>query len=299
VDVTLRISGLFRDVFPQQIALFDQAVRTVASLDEPLEMNPLIAAVRADRAALDRTASTGPQAERWATARIFGAAPGVYGTALAGMVASGDWKDRADFGAAYLEGGCHAYGTGLDGVALPALFRRRVGGADALVHHQDQREHDLLSQDGYAQFEGGFAAAAALDDATPTLYHLDSAEPDRITVRTLPEEIARSLRGRAVNPRWIAGMMRHGYRGAAEMAATLDNLFAFAATTEAVRPHHFDLLHEAYVEDPAVWDFLSRANPAAARHILDRLTEALDRGLWHPRRNSTAEDLRDRLRRAA
>ncbi|WP_207458902.1 cobaltochelatase subunit CobN [Azospirillum sp. SYSU D00513] len=296
VDVTLRVSGLFRDVFPQQIALFDQAVRTVAGLDEPDETNPLIATVRADRAALGAGI---PDAERWATARVFGAAPGVYGTALSGMVASGQWTDRADFGAAYLEGGCHAYGAGLDGVPLPGLFRRRVGGADALVHHQDQRETDVLSQDGFMQFEGGFAAAAALEDSSPTLYHLDSAEPDRITVRTLPEEIARTLRGRAVNPRWIAGMMRHGYRGAAEMAATVDNLFAFAATTDAVRPHHFDLLFDAYVEEAEVWDFLSRANPAAARHILDRLAEALERGLWHPRRNSTPDELRDRLRRAA
>jgi cobaltochelatase CobN len=295
VDVTLRISGLFRDVFPQQIALFDQAVRTVAGLDEAEEINPLIAAVRLDRSTLEAAGTTALDAERWATARVFGAAPGGYGTALAGLVASGDWASRADFGTAYLEGGCHAYGQGLEGTALPALFRRRVGGADALVHHQDQREHDLLSQDGYMQFEGGFAAAAALEEASPSLYHLDSAEPDRITVRTLPEEIARTLRGRAVNPRWISGMMRHGYRGAAEMAATVDNLFAFAATTDAVRPHHFDLIHDAYVEDPTVWEFLTDANPAAARHILHRLAEALERSLWHPRRNATAEELRQRL----
>ncbi|WP_051340951.1 cobaltochelatase subunit CobN [Azospirillum halopraeferens] len=295
VDVTLRISGLFRDVFPQQIALFDQAVRAVAALeDEDGETNPLAAAVRRETAELAGAGLAAGDAARRAAARVFGAAPGGYGTALSGMIARGEWRDRAAFGTAYLEGGCHAYGAGLDGVALPALFRRRVGGADGLIHHQDQREHDVLSHDGHYQYQGGFAAAAALDDAAPTLYHLDSAEPDRLTVRTLGDEIARTLRGRAANPRWIAGMMRHGHRGAAELAATVEALFAFAATTRAVRDHHFDLLHEAYVDDDAVWDFLIEANPAAARHVLDRLEDALGRGLWHPRRNHTAHALHRR-----
>ncbi|AWK85798.1 cobaltochelatase subunit CobN [Azospirillum thermophilum] len=298
VDVTLRISGLFRDVFPQQIALFDQAVRAVAGLDEAADVNPLADAARADAAALRAGGTAAEQALRLATARIFGSAPGVYGTALSGMIARGDWSSRADFGAAYLEGSCHAYGRDLEGVPLPALFRRRVGGADALVHHQDQREHDVLSTDGFMQYEGGFAAAAALESSDPSLYHLDSAEPDKLTVRTLDEEIARTLRGRAANPRWIQGMMRHGYRGAAELAASVDTLFAFAATTLAVRPHHFDQLFDAYVEDEAVWDFLTTANPAAARHILRRMADALDRGLWHPRRNATGEELRRRLEKA-
>ncbi|MCW2243892.1 cobaltochelatase subunit CobN [Azospirillum canadense] len=294
VDVTLRISGLFRDVFPQQIALFDQAVRAVIAEDEPEDVNPVAATARADRTALKGGGTPPDTAERWAAARIFGSAPGVYGTALSGMIARGDWASRADFGAAYLEGSCHAYGKDLDGAPLPALFRRRVGEADALVHHQDQREHDVLSTDGFMQYEGGFSAAAALTDNDPALYHLDSSEPEAPTVRTLAEEIARVLRGRAANPRWIAGMMRHGYRGAAELAASVDTLYAFAATTAAVRSHHFDQLFDAYVEDHSVWDFLAQSNPAAARHILDRLADAMERGLWHPRRNSTGEDLRRR-----
>ena len=152
----------------------------------------------------------------------------------------------------------------------------------------------MLSTDGFMQYEGGFSAAAALADNDPALYHLDSSEPDRLAVRTLSEEIARVLRGRAANPRWITGMMRHGYRGAAELAASVDTLFAFAATTAAVRPHHFDQLFDAYVEDAAVWDFLVQSNPAAARHILNRLSEAQDRGLWHPRRNATGDEIRRR-----
>ncbi|MBK3736626.1 cobaltochelatase subunit CobN [Azospirillum brasilense] len=299
VDVTLRISGLFRDVFPQQIALFDQAVRAVMAEDEPEDVNPVAAALRTDRAELETGGTPAAEAERWASARVFGAAPGAYGTALPGLIARGDWSARTDFGAAYLEGSCHAYGKGLEGVPLPSLFRRRIGGADALVHHQDQREHDVLSTDGFMQYEGGFSAAAALVDNDPALYHLDSSEPESVTVRTLGEEIARVLRGRAANPRWIDGMMRHGYRGAGELAASVDTLFAFAATTTAVRPHHFDQLYDAYVDDQRVWDFLAQSNPAAARHILDRLTEALERGLWHPRRNSTGDDLRRRKEMSA
>lgn len=291
VDVTLHVSGLFRDVFPQQIALFDQAVRAVIAEDEPDDVNPLAAVARADRAALESGGTTPARAARLAGARVFGSAPGVYGTALSGMVARGDWTTRADFGTAFLEGSAFAYGKDLEGEALPALFRRRIGEADALVHHQDQREHDVLSTDGFMQYEGGFAAAAALADNDPALYHLDSSQPEALVVRTLAEEIARVLRGRAANPRWIDGMMRHGYRGAAELAASVDTLFAFAATTSAVRSHHFDLLHDAYVEEEGVWDFVAQANPAAARHILNRFAEAMERGLWHPRRNSTGEDL--------
>lgn len=299
VDVTLRLSGLFRDVFPQQVALFDQAVRAIAGLtDEGPDVNPLVPAVARDMAELVAQGVEDEHARRLATARVFGAAPGGYGTALAGLLASGDWSGPGDVGRAYLDGGCHAYGPGLDGVALPSLFRRRVGGAEALVHHQDQREHDLLSHDGYAQFEGGFAAAAAALGADPALYHLDSAEPDRVTVRTLGEELARVLRGRAANPRWIAGMMRHGPAGAADIAAAVDTLFAFAASTRVVKAHHFDILYDAYVEDERVLDFLRTASPAAARAMLDRFADAMARGLWHPRRNAVGDDLR-RLREEA
>jgi cobaltochelatase CobN len=299
VDVTLRISGLFRDVFPQQIALFDQAVRAVAALDEAEDINPLAVAVAREGRELAAAGIAPDEAGRQATARVFGAPPGGYGTGLQALFAGTGRRGRADFAAAFLDGACHAYGPGLDGVALPAVFRRRVAGADALVHNQDQRDHDVLSTDGYAQFQGGFAAAAAEGDNDPSLYHLDSAEPDRLTVRSLGEEIARTLRGRAANPRWIAGMMRHGHRGAAEMAATVDTLFAFAATTAVVGSHHFDLLHAAYVGDPAVWSFLVDANPAAARHIVERLDEALERAFWHPRRNATPAELGELRRELA
>ncbi|WP_044558971.1 cobaltochelatase subunit CobN, partial [Azospirillum sp. B4] len=291
VDVTLRISGLFRDMFPAQLALFDQAARKIAGLEEEDAVNPLAAAVRIDRDALMAGGMSPGTAERQATARIFGAAAGGYGTGLTRRLATGDWQAREELGAAYLDSGCHAYGLDLEGVALPALFRRRVGLADALVHIQDQRETDVLDNDGMTQFEGGFAAAADLLGNQPILYHVDSAEPERVVPRTLAEEAARVVRGRAANPRWIEGQRRHGHSGAASLARTVDGAVDLAALAGAVTSHQVDSLYDAYVADGETWDWLAASNPDAARQILDRLEEALRRGLWHPRRNSTPEDL--------
>ena len=156
-----------------------------------------------------------------------------------------------------------------------------------MLQNQDNREHDLLDSNDYAQFEGGLAVAiTALRGAAPASYHMDHSRPERPVARTLDEEIARVLRGRLVNPRWIAGVMRHDYRGAAEIAAGVDYLFAFAATTQAVRSHHFDLVHRAFIEDEAVHAFLADANPGALRDIVQRLREAIARGFWTPRSNS-------------
>lgn len=273
VDVTLRISGLFRDVFPGQIALFDDAVRAVAGLDEPDDENPLAAASRA--AAAEPT-------------RIFGTAPGAYGLGLGEILADGQWSDRAELGAAYLAASSHAYGRAAEGVESPAAFGDRVASADAFVHVQDMAEQDVLDSDAFAEHEGGFAAAAASLGAAPTLYHADTANPDRTRVRTLAEEVAKVLRSRATNPRWLAGQMRHGWRGAAEIAETVDNLFAHAALAEVVRSEQFDLMFDASCGDDAVRAFLLDANPAAARAIADKFEEAQRRGFWRPRRNSTA-----------
>jgi cobaltochelatase CobN len=163
---------------------------------------------------------------------------------------------------------------------------------DAVVHNQDNREHDLLDSDDYYQFEGGLSAAVeTIRGAAPLTYHNDHSQPERPVVRTLEDEIGRVVRARLVNPKWIAGVMRHGYKGAFEMAATVDYLFAFAATADVVADHHFDAIYEAYLEDPAVLEFLDRHNPTARAEIASRLTEAIDRRLWRPRSNSA----RDRL----
>ncbi|MFV3131588.1 cobaltochelatase subunit CobN [Niveispirillum sp. KHB5.9] len=291
VDVTLRISGLFRDMFAQQLALFDRAVAAVAALAEGEDINPLALHVRREAGDLVATGLPVDVAERHATARIFGAAAGAYDGAVGALIADGGWHGRSELGASYLDGSCHAYGQGLDGVPLPLQWRRRVQGSDALVHAQDHHDNDILNNDGMIAFEGGFAAAAESLGADPAIYHLDTADSERTTVRTLVEEVTRTLRGRAANPRWIAAMTRHGYAGAAEMAVAVDSAFALAALAGAVRSHQFDLLFDAYVADVAVSDFLRAENPAAAGHIATRLEEAMRRGLWHPRRNSTRADL--------
>jgi cobaltochelatase CobN len=161
-----------------------------------------------------------------------------------------------------------------------------------VVHNQDNREHDLLDSDDYYQFEGGMTAAVEHASGTrPVVYHNDHSRPERPVVRTLEEEIGRVVRSRVVNPKWIAGVMRHGYKGAFEIAATVDYLFAFAATTGAVKPHHFDLAYEAYMADETVRDFLAHNNPAALTEIAQRFEEAIARGLWTPRSNSARYEL--------
>ena len=274
VDVTLRVSGLFRDAFPTQIELFDSAARAVMALDEPPADNPAAAHFRAEHAS------------RHAGARVFGSKPGAYGAGLRIPVLDGLWSTRADLADAYLTWGAYAYGRGAEGADARPALESRLRQADAVVQNQDNREHDLLDSDDYYAFEGGAAAAIeTLRGEAPVIYHNDHSRPERPVIRTLEEEIARVVRARVVNPKWIDGMKRHGYKGAAELAATVDYLYAFAATTHAVAGHHFDLVHAAYLEDPATRAFLAETNPAALADIAARLREAIDRGLWRPRSN--------------
>ncbi|TAN58948.1 MAG: cobaltochelatase subunit CobN, partial [Magnetospirillum sp.] len=278
VDVTLRVSGFFRDAFPDLINLFDSAVRAVAALDEPPDVNPLAARVRADSTRLGSGR---------AAARVFGSKPGAYGAGLQALIDEGGWNDEGDLARAYLAWGGFAYGNGAEGEAAHDLLNERLSRVEAVIQNQDNREHDVLDSDDYYQFEGGLAAAVkAASGRQPVVYHPDHSRPQSPRIRTLDEEIARIVRGRAANPKWIEGIMRHGYKGAFEMAATVDYLFAFAATTKAVKDHHFDLLAEAYIGDEAVRGFMERYNPAALAEMKARFIEAVRRGLWKPRSNS-------------
>lgn len=275
IDVTLRISGLFRDIFESQIALFDLAVRKVAALDEDDQDNPLAAARRVGAD----------------LARVFGAAPGSYGAQAADLALDGPWRTREDLGTAYLSAVTHAYG-GAEPMRLAGDgFRTSVSSADVLVHPQDDRERDLLDGDGVADFAGGFAAAAAMLGNTPELYHLDTSRPEAPRARRIAEEIARVVRGRLTNPRWLAGMLGHGHRGVAEIAQGVDALYAFAATADAVPGHLFDATHAALIGDEAVLLAMLEKNPEATAAISARLRDALDRGLWLTRRNSVAAEL--------
>ena len=287
IDVTLRVSGFFRDAFPAQIALIDAAVRAVARLEESERDNPLAAAWTADAARLADAGASRPEAERRAGYRIFGSRPGAYGAGLQALIDERGWRDEADLARAWIVWGGYAYGAGAEGTAEHSLFERRLGGVEAVVHNQDNREHDLLDSDDYYQFEGGMSAAVHhLSGTRPVVWHNDHSRPESPQVRRLEEEIARVVRARVVNPKWIRGVMRHGYKGAFEMAATVDYLFAFAATARAVGDHHFDAVFEAYLEDGEVRTFLEENNPAALREIAQRLGEAIERRLWRPRSNS-------------
>jgi cobaltochelatase CobN len=292
VDVTLRISGFFRDAFPGLIDLFDSATRAVAALDEPESVNPLAARHAADRAALEAQGASPQDATHRAGYRIFGAQPGAYGAGLQTLIDERIWDGEADLADSWLHWGQYAYAAGCDGKAERGLLETRLGAVDAVLHNQDNREHDLLDSDDYYQFEGGLALVVRhLSGRAPALYHNDHSVPDRPRIRTLREELGRVVRGRAANPRWIAGVMRHGYKGAAEIAATVDYLFAFAATARAVDDAHFDALYDAYLGDETVRDFIADANPAALAEIRARFAEAIERGLWRPTRNSTREAL--------
>jgi cobaltochelatase CobN len=277
IDVTWRISGLFRDLFPAQIALLDAAVQAVAARDEPAADNPLAGArLRSPEAGL---------------ARIFGTAPGAYGAGVADLI--GRDTDRASIATAYLAAASHSYGGALgEGQESQGIFARRVAGADVLVHPGDDPGRDLLEGAEDVSFVGGFAAAAAALGRAPDLVMLDLTDPQRPRARPLAAALARIVRARAVSPRFIAGQMRHGARGAAELAETVDRLADFAQTTNAVASELFDLVYEAYLADPRVRAFLLRENPAAAGAIADSLEIARRRGLWHPRRNDVDADLK-------
>jgi cobaltochelatase CobN len=281
VDVTLRVSGFFRDAFPQLIDLVDSAARAVMALAEPRDMNPA-AARRADEGTEE------------ASFRVFGSKPGAYGAGLQAMIDERLWGSKADLADAYLDWGGYAYGGKVSGRRARGAFEARLGQVEAVVQNQDNREHDLLDSDDYYQFEGGAAAAVStLQGRDRPIYHNDHSRPERPVIRTLDDEIARVVRSRVVNPKWIEGVKRHGYKGAFEMAATVDYLFAFASTTGAVRNHHFDMVHAAYLEDEDTRNFIAEHNAPALREMAERLNEAIDRGLWVPRSNSARAVLAD------
>ena len=293
VDVTLRVSGFFRDAFPEQLALIDDAVRAVAAqADEPDDMNPLKAAAEAEAAGLVAGGVGPDDARRRATLRVFGSKPGAYGAGLQALIDEGGWQAESELAEGYLAWSAFAYGRGVGGTPARAEFEARLKGIEVVLHNQDNREHDILDSDDYYQFQGGLAVSVrTLKGENPTIYHADHSRPEAPRIRRLKEEIGRVVRGRAANPKWIEGVMRHGYKGAFEIAATVDYLFAYAATAAVVEDHHFEALFDAYLADDVVRGFIEHANPAALAEIEARFREAIRRGLWRPRRNDVAARL--------
>ncbi len=277
VDVTWRISGLFRDMFPAQIALLHAAAKAVSERNEEGSENPLAAEARLSG---------------HVPSRIFGSSPGTYGAGLEDRLASGDWQSRKELGRAYLDAGSHAYGGAEgEGRAAPGAFADRIAEAELLIHNGDDPGRDLLEGSADVAFIGGFAAAVAALGGSADVIALDTTDPARPRARSLTEAVSRVVRARATNPRFIEGQLRHGPRGAAEFAETVDRLIGFAETTEAIPAPLIEAVHDAYLGDARVREFILRENPAAARAIAERFASARRRGLWHTRRNSVDDEL--------
>lgn len=302
VDVTLRISGFFRDAFPNLIDLFDQAVVAVSQLDEPPELNPLAAQVKQETEVLMQAGLTKEQAEMRSRYRVFGSKPGAYGAGLQGLMASQNWTDEQDLARAYINWSSYAYTSQfngetsqskLGGISAPEAFKNRLQQMQIVLHNQDNREHDILDSDDYYQFQGGLTASIrAITGKNPQTYFGDNAQPERPKVRQLKQEIARVYRSRVINPKWIAGVMRHGYKGAFEMAATVDYLFAYDATANCVEDFMYEGVAKAYLLDETVQKFIQEKNPWALRDMAERLLEANQRGLWKASNQDILENLR-------
>jgi cobaltochelatase CobN len=287
IDVTVRISGFFRDAFPHVVQMLDDAFLMVAELDEPDEDNYVRAHARADLAAHGDW--------RRATTRIFGSKPGAYGAGLLPLIESGSWRTDADLAQVYTAWGGFAYGRGLDGREAVEDMRASYRRINVAAKNTDTREHDIADSDDYFQYHGGMVATVrALTGTAPAAYVGDSTTPDAVRTRSLTEETARVFRSRVVNPRWMSAMRRHGYKGAFEMAATVDYLFGYDATAGVVPDWMYESLAQSYVLDPENQRFLREANPWALHSMVERLTEAADRGLWA----DPAQDTMDAMQQA-
>jgi cobaltochelatase CobN len=282
IDVTLRVSGFFRDAFANLMHLFDAAVQAVAELDDEAEdLNPIRARVMRERDEHMARGLDEKEARLRAGWRVFSTKPGAYGAGLQEMIDAKQWQNDADLARGFQSSGGYAYSQKGDGVEARDTFGARLSTIDVVVQNQDNREHDLLDSNDYHQFQGGMVAAVRhLSGTQPHAYNPDHSNPAAPRIRTLQEEISRVIRSRVVNPKWIDGVKRHGYKGASELAATVDYLFGYDATARVVSDHQYALVADAYVNDADTREFMQRHNPHALHSICERLTEAMQRGLW-------------------
>ncbi|ANW67848.1 cobaltochelatase subunit CobN [Mycobacterium sp. djl-10] len=288
IDVTVRISGFFRDAFPHVVTMLDDAVQLVAGLDEPAEHNYVRAHAATD------LSEHGDQ--RRATTRIFGSKPGTYGAGLLQLIDSRNWRDDNDLAQVYTAWGGFAYGRGLDGAEATEDMNRAYRRIAVAAKNTDTREHDIADSDDYFQYHGGMVATVrALTGTAPAAYIGDNTRPDAVRTRTLSEETTRVFRARVVNPRWMSAMRRHGYKGAFEMAATVDYLFGYDATAHVMSDWMYEQLTESYVLDPENRKFMDESNPWALHGMAERLLEAVERGMWAEPDPQTLDGLRQVL----
>jgi cobaltochelatase CobN len=284
VDVTLRVSGFFRDAFPNVMRIYDAAVLALAEYDEPGTDNVIQKNIKQRQQTLMDQGLSPEEAKRQASYRVFGSKPGAYGAGLQGLIDERCWETRADLAEAYLNWGGYAYGTSeesRDGADARGAFQHRLSQLEAVVQNQDNREHDLLDSDDYYQFQGGMTnAVAEFSGQEPVVYHNDHSNPMAPKVRTLKEELNRVIRSRVLNPKWIEAMREHGYKGAFEMSASVDYLFAYDATTNLIDDYQYQYVADALVFDEENKAFMEQNNPHALEEMAERLFEATQRGLW-------------------
>jgi cobaltochelatase CobN len=296
IDVVCRISGFFRDAFPYLINMLDEAIHLVANLDEPLEQNFIRRHIQADvqrykEAGQDATASI----ER-ASYRIFGSKPGAYGAGILPLIDERNWQNTADFAEAYINWGGYAYTRATFGSDARSAFKNVLARVTVAAKNQDNREHDLFDSDDYLQFHGGMIATIrALSGKAPRRYIGDSADPERVRMRDLKEETLRVFRSRVINPKWLAAMRQHGYKGGLELTATMDYLFGYDATSEVMEDWMYEQVSRAYVLEEQTQQFLRKSNPWALRDIVTRLFEAHERSMWESPDPALLDELRDVL----
>lgn len=295
VDVMLRISGFFRDAFPDVISFFNAAVEKVAHLDEPPEDNPIREKYLQERAQWEEAGIEGSLASERALYRVFGSRPGAYGAGLQGLIDEGNWRTQEDLAQVYINWSGYAYyGSKNEGRPAHETFRTRLSGVDVVMQNQDNREHDLLDSDDYYQFQGGMTAAVTKEKgASPETYFGDHSRPENPKVKSLKEELLKVYRSRVVNPKWLAGMREHGYKGAFEMAATMDYLFAYDATTGQVEDFMYEGITKAYLLDTENQQFIQEHNPWALQDMSERMLEAIQRKLWGEPSEGIVEQLRE------
>lgn len=281
IDVLMRISGFFRDAFPHLIDLLDQAVQTVANLDEPLEKNFVRKRYLEQLAQQMAAGQTDEDAARRAAFRIFGSKPGSYGAGILPLIHEQNWQDETNFALAYVNWGGYAYGEQVYGEDARDEFKGALSGVQVAVKNQDNREHDIFDSDDYLQYHGGMIATIrALNGRNPKSYFGDNSDPERAEVRTLQQEAFRVFRSRVVNPKWIESIQRHGYKGALELSATVEYLFGYDATAQVVDDWMYEQTAQSYALDPAMQEFFQQSSSWALQSISERLLEAAQRGMW-------------------
>jgi cobaltochelatase CobN len=296
VDVLLRVSGLFRDAFGETMRLLATIPKRLVEQDEPADMNPIRESWLRDCDAFVQRGATRSEAARRASLRVFSSEPGSYGTGLLPLIDAGNWNSERDLAEVFCKWGGHAFDSDGSASEQVGLFRTRLAEVEVVHQNQDNREHDILDSDDYFQFQGGLQASIeALRGSAPANYHGDSSRPDQPRVRTLKEELVRVIRSRVLNPRWIAAMREHGYKGAFEIAATVDYFFGYDATTHLAEDHHYEEIARALLLSPEQKKFFQRHNPVALQEATERMLEAAERGLWQHPSEETRSALEENL----